>query len=142
MKVATAGTNIQSTMTVFKPRGHRSLGTRFWSSEYIRYAAYKDESGKIMGDPANLELTQYLLEHNLWTPPNPKTPFNVLPIVIKSPDWTFPYVFKLPEECFFEVPIKHPTRPEITNLGYKWTTIPDLQAKRCNEVIVVLSKFH
>ena len=39
LKEATAGTNIQSVMTVFAPQKHNeTLGTRFWSSQIVRYA--------------------------------------------------------------------------------------------------------
>ena len=132
LKLATARTNIQSVMTVFKPRGNATLGTRFWSSQYIRYAAYKDTSGTIMGDPANLELTEYLLKNKLWTPPEPKTPFDVLPLVIKDPNRKYPDVFELPKDCIFEVPIEHPTKPNVTKLGYKWTSVPAISNFKMN----------
>lgn len=126
LRIATAGTNIQSVMTVFKPRSEKeAFGVRFWTSQYVRYAGYKDEeTGKILGDPANLEITEWLLEKNYWTPPEPKTRFDVLPLVVKVPGRKKPYIHQLPAECVFEVPIEHPTRPEITALGYRWGTVP------------------
>ena len=53
LTLATAGTNIQSVMTVFRSRHPDEMwGTRFWSSQYVRYAGYKDEiTGSIIGDP-------------------------------------------------------------------------------------------
>lgn len=125
LKIATAGTNIQSVMTVFSPqKPNETLGTRFWSSQIVRYAAYKNLDGTITGDPANLELTEYLLQHDLWEPPDVVTPFDVLPVVLKVPAKKLPYVYEIPKEYVFEVKIEHPTRPEVGELGYKWTTVP------------------
>jgi nitric oxide synthase oxygenase domain/subunit/sulfite reductase alpha subunit-like flavoprotein/hemoglobin-like flavoprotein len=134
LKIATAGTNIQSVMTVFQPQApDEPFGTRFWSSQYVRYAAYQDEeSGDILGDPANLELTEYLLKKKYWTPPETKTGFDVLPLVLKVPGRKKPYVYELPKEHVFEVNIEHPTRPELTALGYRWTTVPAISNFKMN----------
>jgi hemoglobin-like flavoprotein len=65
---ATAGTNIQSVMTVFKPKNPSELfGIRWWSAQLVRYAAYKNIlTGEIVGDPANLELTGKYLLVQFW----------------------------------------------------------------------------
>ena len=133
-RIATAGTNIQSVMTVFKPKKvDEPLGTRFWSSQFVRYAAYKDEeTGTIMGDPANLDMTEYLLERNLWTPPEPKTPFDVMPLVLKVPGVEKPYIHQLPAEAVFEVKLEHPTNVEFANLGYRWATVPAISGFKMN----------
>ena len=134
LRIATAGTNIESVMTVFQPRDpNEPLGTRFWSSQYVRYAAYQhDESGDILGDPANLELTEYLIKRRYWKPPTPRGAFDVLPLVLKVPDRKKPYIHELPKECVFEVSIEHPKRPELTALGYRWTTVPAISNFKMN----------
>lgn len=126
LRIATAGTNIKSVMTVFRPQAHNeALGTRFWSSQFILYAAYKDENtGEVLGDVANLELTDYLLKNKLWTPPEPRTAHDVLPLVLKRSGEPKPYIHQIPQELTFEVNIEHPSIPEITALGYKWSTVP------------------
>jgi len=127
LKEATAGTNIQSVMTVFRPKGPKeAFGIKFWSSQLVRYAGYKDpeNEGKVLGDPANAHLTEYLLSHNYWTPPKVRSAFDVLPLVLKVPHQKKPYVYELPREYIYEVCLAHPSRPEITNLGYRWTTVP------------------
>lgn len=44
LKIATAGTNIQSVMTIFRPlRAGESIGPRFWTEQFVRYAGYRDE---------------------------------------------------------------------------------------------------
>lgn len=92
LRIATAGTNIQSVMTVFPARSKsETLGPRFWSAQYVRYAGCTqqadDENGHetVLGDPANVDLTDYLLENDYWTPPEPRSAFDVLPLVIKMP---------------------------------------------------------
>jgi hypothetical protein len=43
MKIATAGTNIQSVMTVFRPLSPKeTIGPRFWTHQCVRYACYRD----------------------------------------------------------------------------------------------------
>jgi nitric oxide synthase oxygenase domain/subunit/sulfite reductase alpha subunit-like flavoprotein/hemoglobin-like flavoprotein len=134
LKIATAGTNIQSVMTVFQPQDpNEPLGTRFWSSQCVRYAAYQDDaSGNILGDPANLELTEYLIKRRYWTPPTRRGAFDVLPLVLKVPGRKKPYIHELPKECVFEVSIEHPSRPELTSLGYRWTTVPAISNFKMN----------
>jgi sulfite reductase alpha subunit-like flavoprotein/nitric oxide synthase oxygenase domain/subunit/hemoglobin-like flavoprotein len=133
LRIATAGTNIQSVMTVFKPQGpNETLGTRFWSSQIVRYAGYKKLDGSVTGDPANLKLTEYLLQNDLWEPPEPVTPFDVLPVVLKVPGRELPYVYKIPSEYVFEVNIEHPDRPDVAGLGYKWTTVPAITNFKMN----------
>jgi nitric oxide synthase oxygenase domain/subunit/hemoglobin-like flavoprotein len=136
LKLATAGTNIQSVMTIFPPKGPKQIfGTRFWSSQCVRYAAYKDLDEStlgLLGDPANLELTEYLIDKKLWTPPKLKTAFDVLPLVLKVPGKANPLVHKLPQAVIFEVPIEHPTRPEINALGYRWATVPAISNFKMN----------
>jgi nitric oxide synthase oxygenase domain/subunit len=134
LKIATAGTNIQSVMTVFKPQGpSEPFGTRFWSSQYVRYAAYtEDENGGILGDPANLAMTEYLLKNGYWSPPSPRSAFDVLPLVLKVPGREKPYVYQLPKEFVFEVSIEHPTMPEMTALGYRWATVPAISNFKMN----------
>eukprot|EP00980_Cylindrotheca_fusiformis_P003855 scaffold858_cov123-Cylindrotheca_fusiformis.AAC.31 len=130
---ATAGTNIQSVMTVFKPQEPSEVfGTRFWSSQLVRYAAYKNMfTGEVIGDPANLALTEYLVNNGLWEPPEKVSQFDVLPLVLKVPGEK-PFVKKLPEDCIFEVDLEHPDRPELSKLGLRWTTVPAISNFKMN----------
>ena len=131
---ATAGTNIQSIMTVFKAQDpNQPFGTRFWSSQLVRYAGYKNPlGGPIIGDPANVELTEYLINEKLWTPPDYPSKFDVLPLVLKVPGVTKPYVHEVPSDCLFEVDLEHPTNPELSALGYRWATVPAITNFKMN----------
>ena len=71
-----------------------------------------------------MELTEYLLRHKYWMPPKVRLAFDVLPLVLKVPCQKKPYVYELPREYIFKVRIEHPSKPEITNLGYWWMTVP------------------
>jgi len=121
-------------MTIFRPRGvGEAWGLRFWSSQFVRFAGYQLEEGEeheeanpdgIVGDPANLEFTQYLVERGLWTIPDKRTAFDVLPLVLKVPGVTKPFVYTLPDEWVQLVDIEHPTCSAIAGLGLKWAAIP------------------
>ncbi|XP_003075037.2 Nitric oxide synthase, oxygenase domain, partial [Ostreococcus tauri] len=50
--------------------------------------------------------------------------FDALPIVVQINPETPPAMFTLPDQCFLEVPIRHPTIRGISQLGLKWYGIP------------------
>lgn len=126
VQMATSGKSIKSVMTVFRPQEVSEIwGVRFWSSQFLRYAGYKENgSDEIIGDPANAEFTSYLIKEKLWTPPQQKGPFDVLPVVLKIPGNDLPLVYELPQTSVNEVPIEHPHFPKVKELGYKWSAIP------------------
>ncbi|MEM9008090.1 MAG: nitric oxide synthase oxygenase, partial [Cyanobacteria bacterium P01_F01_bin.86] len=124
LRLASNGGNIQITMTIFRPkRPKESWGPRVWNSQLIRYAAYEMPDGSILGDAANLELTQAIIEKAGWQPPESRTPFDVLPLVIEVPGQE-PKYFELNSEEVLEVEIEHPTIPEFKNLGLRWYAVP------------------
>ena len=42
LKLATCQPSIQSVMTIFRPKGlNEKWGPRFWNSQIVRYAAYR-----------------------------------------------------------------------------------------------------
>jgi len=134
LHIATCGDNIQSVMTVFRPRKQdETWGLRFWSSQFVRYAGYQldplishkdaNEDG-ILGDPANVEFTKYLIKNKLWSPPRKMSAFDLLPLVLKIPGRDKPFVYSLPDQYIQEVSIEHPDYPGIKNLGLKWAAVP------------------
>lgn len=62
-----------------------------------RYAAYTLEDGSVIGDKANLELTEAIIG-NGWMPPEPRGHFDILPIVLETPDNEI-RMFDVPAEC-------------------------------------------
>ena len=126
LKLATGGVSIQSVMTVFRPHQINEIwGMRLFSSQFVRYAGYVDEkSSEILGDTANVDFTNYLIEKNLWSPPVEKSAFDILPIVVKIPGNEIPFVYTLPQDVTHEVHLEHEKYPNVKNLGYKWAAVP------------------
>ena len=126
LRIATCGTNIQSVMSVYKPKAVNEMwGTRFWSSQFVRYAGYKDkETDEVLGDPANVGFTDYIIKKGYWEPPKKKTRHDVLPLLLKIPGVRDPYVYELPKEFVHEVHIEHPDYPAIKELGLRWAAVP------------------
>jgi nitric-oxide synthase len=116
IKLATNGGDLRAVITVFKPDGRR-----VWSPQYFRYAGYRQSDGSILGDPANVELTDVAL--SLGWKGGPGTRFDYLPIILqlpgKEPQW-----FELPPELIQEVPLSHPRYDWFEELELKWYSIP------------------
>eukprot|EP00457_Paulinella_chromatophora_P000348 gb/GEZN01000348.1/.p1 GENE.gb/GEZN01000348.1/~~gb/GEZN01000348.1/.p1 ORF type:complete len:1573 (+),score=252.12 gb/GEZN01000348.1/:477-4721(+) len=128
MEIATAGTNVQSVMTVFPAKRPDELyGPRIWTSQLVRFAGYRGASKDKtwLGDPANGDYTDFLISKGLWTPPEPKTPWDVLPIVIKL-EGQEPQAFEMPVEQQRIIPLTHPKYPKLAELGLRWPTVPAL----------------
>ena len=82
---AANGGNLQITMTVFRPKLPKERwGPRIWNSQLFRYAAYTQPDGSILGDPANLDLTNAIIKLG-WEPPQLPTEYDILPLVIEVP---------------------------------------------------------
>ncbi len=123
VRMGTNGGNLQIVMNVFRAKkpGER-WGPRIWNSQYLRFAAYEQPDGTIVGDPANLGLTRALLRQG-WTPPETRTAFDVLPLAIETPGHA-PKLYEFPEEVVRKVSLEHPTIPQFAELNLKWCTIP------------------
>ncbi|PSF32275.1 nitric-oxide synthase [Aphanothece hegewaldii CCALA 016] len=123
VKIATNGGNLQITMTAFRPRQPKERwGIRVWNSQLYRYAAYKQADGSVMGDPANLALTDAIVKFG-WQPPEPRTAYDILPVVIEVPGQE-PKMYHWEKDEVLEVHIEHPTIPEFKDLGMRWYAIP------------------
>lgn len=123
LRAGTNGGNLQITMTVFRPKQPKERwGPRTWNPQLIRYAAYEQPDGSILGDPANLEVTKAIVKLG-WQPPEPRTPYDILPLVIEVPGMG-PKMYEWNSEDVLEVEIEHPTIPEFKCLGLRWYAIP------------------
>jgi nitric-oxide synthase, bacterial len=116
IKIATNNGDLRALMTAFKPDGRR-----LWNSQLLRYAGYQQEDG-ILGDPANVELTQQALKLG-WQPPANRTAFDYLPLIIQLPGKT-PKWFEIPPEIILDVAIAHPRYEWFKELGLKWYALP------------------
>ena len=87
----------------------------------IQYAGYRLADGSIIGDPANVELTERIMD--LGWPGGERTPFDILPLVIqeegKKAHW-----FDIPPHYVLQVPISHPRFDWFKDLGLQWYAVP------------------
>lgn len=127
LRFATNHGKIRSTMTVFAPAQPGREGIQIWNPQLIRYAGYRQPDGSIIGDPAQVDLTD-ALRHLGWRG-GPGTPFDVLPLVIQFPGQP-PRIFELPEDVILEVPLSHPDYPWFADLGLKWHALPVISNMR------------
>ncbi len=121
LRLATNGGRIRPTISVFAPQDPGQPGIRIWNPQLIRYAGYRQPNGTILGDPAQVLLTEYL--HQLGWQRHEKTAFDILPLIIQMPHRP-PKFFELPPDAILEVPIRHPEYAWFETLGLKWHALP------------------
>ncbi|XP_035410174.1 nitric oxide synthase, endothelial isoform X1 [Cygnus atratus] len=120
IQYATNRGNIRSAITIFPQRVPGRGDFRIWNSQLIRYAGYRQPDGSVLGDPANVDITE-LCMHYGWNPGNGR--FDVLPLLLQGPDEA-PELFPLPPELVLEVPLTHPTLEWFGELGLRWYALP------------------
>ncbi|CAL1539173.1 unnamed protein product [Lymnaea stagnalis] len=120
IKYGTNKGNLRSAITIFPQRKVGRRDFRVWNAQLIRYAGYKMDDGKIIGDPANVEFTEHCIKLG-WKPKYGM--FDILPLVLSAagsdPEW-----FEIPPELVVEVNMKHPKYPWFADLGLKWYALP------------------
>lgn len=123
LREASNGGNIDIVLTVFAPRrsGER-WGPRIWNGQLVRFAGYGQPDGSVIGDRANVALTDAIRRLG-WTPPMPQGDFDVLPLVVDVPSHG-PQVFEFEEKDILRVPITHPGSPAFDALGLQWCAVP------------------
>ncbi len=127
LRIATNGGRIRSMITVFAPQVPDQPGIRIWNPQLIRYAGYRQPDGTILGDPAQVQLTDYL--YHLGWRRREKTAFDILPLIIQMPGRA-PKFFELPRDAILEVPIHHPEYPWFETFGLKWHALPVISNMR------------
>ena len=123
LRIATNGGNLQIVMNVFRPKKPMERwGPRIWNSQYVRFAAYRQADGTILGDRGNFDLTNALIRQG-WTPPAVKTAWDCLPLAIEVPGQP-PRLYELDPADVLAVSLEHPAYPEFGALGLKWCAVP------------------
>ncbi|XP_019362213.1 PREDICTED: nitric oxide synthase, brain isoform X1 [Gavialis gangeticus] len=120
IKYATNKGNLRSAITIFPQRTDGKHDFRIWNAQLIRYAGYKQPDGTILGDPANVELTEICIQQG-WKAPRGR--FDVLPLLLQA-NGNDPELFEIPPELVLEVPIRHPKFEWFKDLGLKWYGLP------------------
>jgi nitric-oxide synthase len=127
LALASNGGNIQPVMTVFGPHTAQRRGPRIWNHQLCGYAAYREASGRILGDPRNLAFTQHALAMG-WRPAN-RTAFDILPLIIDDGSGRR-RLYEFPAGAVLEVPLRHPRLAWFEDLKLRWYTVPVISDMR------------
>nr|XP_015212637.1 PREDICTED: nitric oxide synthase, endothelial-like [Lepisosteus oculatus] len=120
IKYGTNKGNLRSAITVFPQRIQGQGDFRLWNPQLIRYAGYSQPDGSVIGDPANVELTELCVQMG-WQPQGGR--FDVLPLILQARGEP-PKLFPIPPELVLEVPITHPTFSWFAELDLRWYALP------------------
>jgi nitric-oxide synthase, bacterial len=99
---------------------------RVWNEQLIRYAGYRDEDGRAIGDPRQERFTAALQGFG-WR--GKREAFDVLPLVIETPAEGV-RLYELPERAILEVPLAHPEYGWFAELGLRWHAVPAISNMR------------
>ena len=122
LRRSTNGGKIQPLITVFAEADAEGRGPVVHNYQLIRYAGYRQSDGTVLGDPAELVFTERVMAAG-WKPPAQRSAFDVLPLVIETPE-EGERLFVIPQDAVLEVPIIHPTFAWFEELGLKWHALP------------------
>ncbi|OQS03651.1 hypothetical protein THRCLA_04031 [Thraustotheca clavata] len=125
ISIAPDGSRVISSLMTVMPQllPGELIGRRIWNNQLLRFAGYRKKDGTILGDPANVELTEVAIKMG-WRPPVERTAFDLLPLITQSGDTKLPYLGELPSHVQEFVPITHPEYPEFNALNIKWHAVP------------------
>lgn len=116
-------------MCVFRARrpGEKQ-GPRIWNGTLLRFAGYEGaggaDTGGVLGEQADAALTTALVTRFGWAPPSPRSPWDVLPLLLQLDETAPPALFELPSSHVPIVPIRHPGLPALDALALRWFGIP------------------
>ena len=125
LKDAFNGGRIKSIISVFAPRSSEgSDAVRIAYHQLTRYAGFRLEDGRVLGDPDSLPLTDACLAQG-WKP-SAQTPFTPLPwqFILEGQRTPIQEVFKEHPDLFQEVHLTHPEIPGFAALNLKWYAVP------------------
>jgi nitric-oxide synthase, bacterial len=122
LHAATNGGKIRPLITVFAPDAPGHPGPRILSPQVVRYAGYALPGGRVIGDPASVEMTQLALDLG-W--PGYRAPgrFDLLPLLIQAAGAPVTW-HEVPADAVLEVPLRHPDLGWFTELGLRWYAVP------------------
>jgi len=102
-------------------------GAKIHNTQLLLYAGYHQTDGSILGDPAQVELTQQAIKLG-WKPPVSKSAFDILPLLIEFPGEEI-QVFELPKSAILEVGLESEHLPWFKELGLRWFALPAVSSK-------------
>jgi nitric-oxide synthase len=122
LRAATNGGRIRPMITIFAPDSPGRPGPRILSPQVARYAGYVLPSGRVIGDPASVEMAR--MARGLgW--PGPRTPgrFDLLPLLVQPAGQPVSW-HEVPSGAVLEVPLQHPELDWFIELGLRWYAVP------------------
>ncbi len=129
LAAADNGGRIQSVMTVFAPdRPGVGPRARIWNDQLIRYCGHRGADGSVLGDPAQVPMTEAALALG-WRPPPAPGRFDLLPWVIETA-YEDPTLVRVPRELVREVALTHPAYPWFAGLRLRWHALPVISNMR------------
>ncbi len=120
LRRARHGRTLRCLVTVGPPAEPDRLPFRIISPQLIRYAGYRRPDGSVLGDPANVALTELARKLGWW---GAGTAFDVLPVLISTPTEPLRW-FDVPRELVGEIHLEHPDFRWFAELGLRWPAIP------------------
>ena len=120
------GGNIRPAITLFRQRLPGEKDPRVWNGLMTQFAAYEQEDGSIVGDPASLELTKFCQKLG-WKGKGGM--FDFLPMLLSGADGV-PHYYEIPEKYLMRVKIQHPTNDGINSMNLEWMGLPGVSSKK------------
>ncbi|WP_433827086.1 nitric oxide synthase oxygenase [Actinoplanes sp. CA-015351] len=117
---------IRPVISIFAPAQPGQPFARVWNEQLIRYAGYRTEAGKTVGDARQQGLTDVVRGFG-WQ--GKGEAFDVLPLVIETPSEGL-RLYELPERAIREVPLTHPEYGWFAELGLRWHAVPAISNMR------------
>ncbi|MFG3418083.1 nitric oxide synthase oxygenase [Micromonospora sp. NPDC049460] len=129
LSVADNGGRIQSVMTVFAPdRPGVGPRARIWNDQLIRYCGHRTDDGSVLGDPAQVTMTDAARRLG-WRAPAVPGRFDLLPWVIETA-YEDPTLVEVPRDLVREVALTHPAYPWFEELRLRWHALPVISNMR------------
>eukprot|EP00058_Branchiostoma_floridae_P023238 XP_002608728.1 hypothetical protein BRAFLDRAFT_120590 [Branchiostoma floridae] len=120
VRYATKDGQMKTAISIFPMRTDGKHDYKFWNKYLFQYAAYQQPDGSVIGDPANLELTE-VCQSLGWK--GKGTPYDFLPAIV-SANGEDPVIFDWPEDVPLEVELRHPKYDWFEELAIKANCIP------------------
>ncbi len=122
LRAATNGGRIRPMITIFAPDSPGRPGPRILSPQVVRYAGYDLPGGRVIGDPASIEMTRMARGLGWLGPPVPGR-FDLLPLLIQPAGEPVSW-HEVPSDAVLEVPLQHPELGWFIELGLRWYAVP------------------
>jgi nitric-oxide synthase len=120
LRQARQGRTLRCLITIGPPAPPDGLQFRIVSPQLIRYAGYRRPDGRVVGDPANIAITEFARKLG-WR--SAGSAFDVLPLLISTPDEPVRW-FDVPHELVGAIPLEHPDYAWFIDLGLEWHAVP------------------